>query len=916
MKSHRFAQLRGLALVLPVTLGLACGLKRDWSICAPTDRQPCLPGYVCTADLRCVLPGDGGTDGLLAVDSRGPTDAVASGGVGGGNASGGAGDGNASGSAGGGVASSGAGGGNASGGVGGGNASGGVGGGNASGSAGGGVASSGAGGAKVPDAAVDAPPPTPDAFAPLPAGAPCSANADCASGTCADGVCCAAACIGCNACRQTLTGKADGTCAPVSGGQDPHNTCTDETATNPCGNDGTCDGAGACRKVSNSKICTPASCSADKQTFTPAATCDGAGTCPAAKAQDCGAFQCATTGCLKTCAAQADCDTTSYCDTGTNTCAAKLPNGSAAPQGYQCTSGIVADGVCCNKLCTGCQACTIALNGQTTGQDGQCLNVAAGKVAHNACTASTATCGLTGMCDNNGGCQYTAKGTACGSTCSGATLTPKSCDGAGACVAGATKSCAPYVCAGTGDICGTKKALGPTCSAASDCDSGNCVDGVCCSTSSCLPCMACNRNGQGTCSAKAANASDTACTGSCLTGSCDGSGNCNKQPNGYSCAPGPSCAGGYFTDQSKCSTSGSCVTPLPTQCAYGCNGAACAPGTAKGGACTATSQCAAGLYCTDGVCCTFSSCGKCASCNVSGSQGTCSPVAQGTADPSCTASTANCMYGGCNGKGACQPSPSGTVCGTVCSNDESDGVIAGQWYSPSTIRNKKCNGTTAGAAGCVTDNSGSAPYCGIAGAPGLVCASSTACKTSCFVDSDCAHDYYCNAGTCTSKGGLCSSATQCSNGACTGSFVQPTPQCSPCANSYTCPITSPACWLAVTTPGCYSCSFDSDPAACNSDGSYNCSTGTGACPANAPDCGADNHCHCGTGAQCPYAGQICVSGQCKMSGRWPCVNATDCAYGSCTNGVCPSTPTGGLCTGLLVASECANGDCNISNKCP
>ena len=115
------------------------------------------------------------------------------------------------------------------------------------------------------------------------------------------------------------------------------NTCTDETATNPCGNDGTCDGAGACRKVSNSKICTPASCSADKQTFTPAATCDGAGTCPAAKAQDCGAFQCATTGCLKICAAQADCDTTSYCDTGTNTCAAKLSNGSAASQGYQCT---------------------------------------------------------------------------------------------------------------------------------------------------------------------------------------------------------------------------------------------------------------------------------------------------------------------------------------------------------------------------------------------------------------------------------------------------------------------------------------------------------------------------------------------------------------------------------------------------
>lgn len=189
----------------------------------------------------------------------------------------------------------------------------------------------------MPDAAVDAPAPTPDAFVPLAVGVACSANADCASGNCADGVCCSGPCTACNACIQTLTGKADGTCAPISSGQDPHNTCTDETASKPCGNDGACDGAGACRKVSNSKICTPASCSADKQTFTPAATCDGAGTCPAAKAQDCGAFQCASTGCLKACATQADCDTTSYCDTGTNTCAAKLSNGSAASQGYQCT---------------------------------------------------------------------------------------------------------------------------------------------------------------------------------------------------------------------------------------------------------------------------------------------------------------------------------------------------------------------------------------------------------------------------------------------------------------------------------------------------------------------------------------------------------------------------------------------------
>jgi hypothetical protein len=90
---------------------------------------------------------------------------------------------------------------------------------------------------------------------------------------------------------------------------------------------------------------------------------------------------------------------------------------------------------------------------------------------------------------------------------------------------------------------------------------------------------------------------------------------------------------------------------------------------------------------------------------------------------------------------------------------------------------------------------------------------------------------------------------------------------------------------------------------------------TQTCPSNAPDCGADHHCHCGTGAQCPSAGQICVSGQCKMAGQWPCINSGDCAYGTCTGGVCPQTSSGQLCTGVL-DSECSTGYCNYSNKCP
>ena len=77
---------------------------------------------------------------------------------------------------------------------------------------------------------------------------PCSSGSECDNGICVDGFCCDRACGGCEACKQVVTGKPNGTCAPVASGADPHDACADETATLECGNDGTCDGKGACRK--------------------------------------------------------------------------------------------------------------------------------------------------------------------------------------------------------------------------------------------------------------------------------------------------------------------------------------------------------------------------------------------------------------------------------------------------------------------------------------------------------------------------------------------------------------------------------------------------------------------------------------------------------------------------------------------
>jgi len=77
MSNQRVVYSSVLALVLPAALGLACGLKRDWSVCTPKD--PCLPGFTCTADFSCVRDVDGGADSVVVSDSRGSTDAAGGG---------------------------------------------------------------------------------------------------------------------------------------------------------------------------------------------------------------------------------------------------------------------------------------------------------------------------------------------------------------------------------------------------------------------------------------------------------------------------------------------------------------------------------------------------------------------------------------------------------------------------------------------------------------------------------------------------------------------------------------------------------------------------------------------------------------------------------------------------------------------
>src|SRR6185312_14487720 len=143
-------------------------------------------------------------------------------------------------------------------------------------------------------------------------GAACGGAGACQSGFCVDGVCCENACNGtCMTCNGVGT---QGTCTAQVSGTDLHNECT-ATASTSCGNDGTCDGAGACRNWGVGTPCGSASCSG--ATLLPVPTCNGSGSCLAGTPSSCGTYQCNTTGasCKNSCTADTDCNN-GFCAAG------------------------------------------------------------------------------------------------------------------------------------------------------------------------------------------------------------------------------------------------------------------------------------------------------------------------------------------------------------------------------------------------------------------------------------------------------------------------------------------------------------------------------------------------------------------------------------------------------------------------
>jgi hypothetical protein len=805
-------------------------------------------------------------------------------------------------------------------------------------------------------------------------GKTCADGTECLSKFCAQGVCCNSACNG--TCQSCALPASMGVCGSVpNGAADPQGTCQNAGPAT-CDTDGACDGKGACRLYAAGTQCVAPSCALGQSTLTQARTCDGVGNCQAPATIPCAPFLCnGTSACNAACTADTDCLAPAICDPKTNLCGDKKRLGQTCTQTTDCLTGnFCVDGVCCMaSMCGTCMACNVV------GKAGTCANVNPGDVEpHALCTASPP-CGNTGNCNGMGACELASSGVSCGvAACAGSTVTPIShCTGAGACATPTTGSCSPYVCgvaackttcAGDGDCvppftcqgtagsmsCALKK-NGLACTAFGQCISGNCVDGVCCGTASCLPCQACNLSGTGVCAPVAAGTpapasfcSDQGATSCGTNGKCDGAGACQPYPTGTSCSQASCPAGASSLTLAGTCQGGVCAKPTSACAPYFCNGVnacqtmcgsdtdcqngsyctgvggACVPTKANGQSCGGGDQCTS-TFCVDGVCCNKSSCGSCEACNLSGT-GVCAPIAAGTVDPNgtCTdqGATSCGTNGKCDGAGACQKYSDGTICSSATCTSTATLQLAG-----------KCGGGA-----CGTTSQACAPFLCTAGA----------CANTCNTDLDCAGGTYCSGpgGTCVAKksnGVACNPALPnqcafgncvdgvCCNSACTGACMScavagAVGACSPvgpgsadprgvckdlgvgacatnglCDGAGACQIYAPAttCSMALCPAGSASITLQGTCA------TGSCAASTQPCPGNLM-CGANNACAtaCTTDLQC-VPGYFCGGGACvqkKDLGK-TCGGPNECGSGNCVDGVCCFSASCGQCSSCALPTS-------------
>jgi hypothetical protein len=444
-------------------------------------------------------------------------------------------------------------------------------------------------------------------------------------------------------------------------------------------------------------------------------------------------------------------------------------------------------------------------------------------------------------------------------------------------------------------------AHGESCASAGECDTGFCVDGVCCEQSACGVCQSCNGTSPGQCASVTNGPDPDSCPGA---KTCDAAGAC-KSVQGVACAAGSECASTFCADGVCCDGA----------CASACDVCAQALGASADGTCTPAPKGSAGSPACTAYLCDGSSVG-CATVCVSDTA--CTPDHYCAADGTCRAQKgpaaacndlagADCLNGKCR------------VCATA--GGCADGFCCAQ----------PCAGACdvcAMALGAIADGTCSTAPKGYAGAPACapyVCAgTSTGCPTSCADGSFCAAGLQCSAGQCAGAlplGAPCNGDGDCASNHCADGVCCDSACLGKCI---ACNLPSAVGMCHAAPPGTdprHDCVGDPGcPGSCN--GALECGfvvagtpcdvcktcNATGRC--NAPNPGGDDP-NCNT-ISCALLSTECVRFDDLTTGR--CVSAGLCAQpndpATCTRAA--NAPDGTACAG----GTCHAGVCQPTAAAP
>ncbi|MDI3291309.1 MopE-related protein [Polyangium sp. 15x6] len=787
----------------------------------------------------------------------------------------------------------------------------------------------------------------------LAAGATCSGANECSTNFCIDGVCCLTTCT--DECKSCAVPGNLGTCTNVPSGQPDANPA--------CQGVQVCNGSGKCVDTNGQP------CAANSECLTQACVdgvcCNNAclGTCNACSTAKTGGTNGVCTPIPNGQDPDGECTGAATCN-GANGCTL-LATGTACSTNAECATGACVDGFCCENACAGaCKACSAA---KTNGMNGACLNVAADTDPDNDC--ALAECNGAGACEVADGAACTLPSQCANGNCVDGVCCNNACNGA--CVqcnkAGAIGTCSPVApgqqdqCA-MGSVCDAggacKKTAGVACSLNDECQSGNCVDGVCCTTACGGTCQACNlMAAQGTCTNITAGMDPAnECPGADV---CNGAGAC-AEANGSPCVGNGECLSGQCVDGVCCENTcpgtckacnvagslGTCTNiPFGTDPASECSGPGVCDGAGGckkglGESCGGNVDCASN-FCVDNVCCNVACNGTCEACTAAltnGADGTCAPV-KANAE-----SNNECPIGECNGAGVCEVDlgatctqdsqcasgscVDGVCCNTACSGTcEACNVMAAQGTCTSvpadTDPANECAADCNGAGACELANGGGCTLDAQCGSgicieeDGVCC--DTACNGLCEAcsaaktggtngvcapiksgddpESECAGSLQCNgAGACElGNGAACADGTECESGFCVDNI------CCDAACNGTCE----ACSAAKTGGTDGTCSF----VKVNTDLDNECP--------GAADCNGAGACELPNGAGTCTQGSQCVSGSCAVQDSVCCDNTCD---GTCM--ACLIAKTGvasGTCANVLTNqdpdTECMNGECTGAGIC-